>query len=101
MSTCCVVAGAVVAVKRHSKLEAAAAARRAKPWRPVLGPQSASSDVDPQAICGANSLVADNSLSNCRIVTTYGNGAAFTCSAFKFADRLLGTAGELCDAVCL
>lgn len=51
-------------------------------------------DVDPQAICGSNSLVADNQNTNCRIVTTYSNGVSTSCSAVKIGDKLLATAGE-------
>lgn len=55
---------------------------------------NATGAVDPQAICGGNSLVADNQYTNCRIVTTYGNGMSTSCSAVKIGDKLLGTAGE-------
>lgn len=55
---------------------------------------SPTDSVDSQAICGGNSLVADNRNTNCRIVTTYGNGVSTSCSAFKMGSNLLGTAGR-------
>lgn len=51
--------------------------------------------IGTESICGFNSLVADDSKTNCRIVSTYPNGAASSCSAWKFGDKLLGTAGKL------
>lgn len=91
----CTLVVLAVRLRRTSRLQAAAALRRAQPWRPLL--QSAPTDGDsptPQAICGSNSLVADNSNTNCRIVTTYGNGVATSCSATKIGNNYLATAGR-------
>jgi hypothetical protein len=60
-----------------------------------MGAATSRDAVDPQAICGSNGLVADNRNTNCRIVTTYSNGQSTSCSAFKFGEKLLGTAGKL------
>lgn len=85
-----------VRLRRTSKLQAATALRRAQPWRPLLEPTAANSteSIDSQAICGGNSLVQDNQVINCRIVSTYGNGQATSCSAVKIGDNLLATAGK-------
>lgn len=87
-----------VLLRRTSRRAAAAALRKAQPWRPLLQPKPAAAlnstaSVDPQAICGSNSLVADNSFTNCRIVTTYSNGVSTSCSASKIAANILATAG--------
>lgn len=95
------VAATTVRLRRTSRREAAAALRKAQPWRPLLTSKPASAagnsstdSVDPQAICGTNSLVADNSFTNCRIVTTYSNGVSTSCSASKIASNILATAGH-------
>jgi len=81
-----------VCVKRNNRAQAARAWGRAKPWRPLLNNGTDTGPIGTESICGANSLVADNSITNCRILSRYGNNY-FTCSAFKIGERLLGTAG--------
>lgn len=101
VSVCVFLLPPTVLLRRTSRREAAAALRKAQPWRPLLQPKPASAlnstaSVDPQAICGTNSLVADNSFTNCRIVTTYSNGVSTSCSASKIASNILATAGRYC-----
>lgn len=83
-----------VAVRMNTRRQAMAASRKASPNRPILAGNAPlnNGSLGSQAICGGNSLVADNQVTNCRIVSTYSGGAS-SCSAVKIGDRLLATAG--------
>lgn len=83
-----------VAVESNSRAQAAKARQRAQSWAPVLDNSTDRGPIGTESVCGYNSLVADNSITNCRIVSSFG-GTAFSCSAFKIGDNLLGTAGKV------
>lgn len=60
----------------------------------VLKPADFPAEISQQVVCGANSLTPTNFNVYCRIISTFPNGQAASCSAAKVGVNRLSTAGH-------